>query len=303
MSLNGASPNHPQPSAVCDTYAPLLPLLRTRELTAEQAQVVESHVAACERCCAKLAQYDVVYAGLRRHFSPGAPESSWPIPKLAEIADLAEEVELPEITPSTASTSPPPRTLRRAAAVFPAVAAVLLIALLAALLGGRRGIVGPAAVPTPTLDAASQAYVSMLRRYYVPMVTATDPAQGCVGDVGYSQPAVRAQLMVTCRAPIETQLAAARTFSAQLAIANPPVRWRAQDAILKHATTNLIDVLTTQIAAIDARNLAQFLETADPGSQSLKLFFNPIDQINRDLHVGPPPLPYPLPIPDTHQYG
>jgi hypothetical protein len=183
-----------------------------------------------------------------------------------------------------------------------ALAALLIIALLGGLLASRH-VVGPGPNGSPRLDAASQAYLTMLRTYYAPLVDANITAQACVRAVAMSTPDGRPQLIPTCRAPLATELAAARTFSAQLDLATAPTRWQAQHAALKRETSDLISVLATQVVATDAGNIAQLLETIDPASQALKPFRDSITQINIQIHAGQPPLPAPLPVLGLSTYG
>jgi hypothetical protein len=296
MNLNGASSSFPQPSAGCNTFAPLLPLLRTGELAGEQAHMVETHVATCAWCGAKLAQYDVVYAGLRRHFSPTALASSRPIPTLAEIANLAEELELPESAPATARVPLPAHQIRRVAAAMPAVAAVLLVALLGGMLAwhqqsGSRPHT-PIATPTRILDPTSAAYVGVLRTYYPPFSLAEEQEyEQCALPITHMSPP---QDLAPCR-PVElAAISAAQTLLDHLAGTPAPVRWQAQDAALKQAVQAALAYNTKRVHYIDTKDVLQFYFTRDAGSAAGGLLCTTILQIDR----GPPPLSPGLPLPD-----
>jgi hypothetical protein len=177
-----------------------------------------------------------------------------------------------------------------------ALVAVLMVALLAGQFLGRAGQ-GQASPSTGNrLEPVSRAYLSMLRTSYVPLVNANEPAKGCLNVVALAQPAMRAQLMATCRPLMAAELAAARTLAKHLAKSRPPAHWQAQAAALTQATLALISLLTAQIEDIDANNVAQFVNTVDWATSTLVLFLDPITQINSFVGVEPALLPLPLPL-------
>lgn len=108
--MNHRTPPLPsQPSALCNAYAPLLPLLHTDELPSEQSALVDMHVKQCGWCQGRLGQYDALHAALRRRYSPEAATVGFRVPTAAEIAALSEQ------PPTTAAPrgSPPPRSMAR----------------------------------------------------------------------------------------------------------------------------------------------------------------------------------------------
>ncbi|HEV2460476.1 MAG TPA: hypothetical protein VGS80_19140, partial [Ktedonobacterales bacterium] len=147
--------NHatPMPTPFCAIFAPLLPLLDSRELDVQQAAPVREHVAKCQWCAARLAQHEVVDAALRRHYGPGAPVDV-PI-ALEDIMQgrFADSDAPSETTPTARLSVAPWRRTRARFSSLAAIAAVLLVAVLAALAFSGRGRLGagPASTPTPTL--------------------------------------------------------------------------------------------------------------------------------------------------------
>jgi hypothetical protein len=208
--------------------------------------------------------------------------------------------------PAGSSEPPSERLFLRSPARFAGVkyGGVALVAMLAvALLAGPfyaragRGAGSPSAGPAP--DPVSGAYLSTLRTYYVPMVTASGPAKGCLNVVALAQPEMRAHLMATCRPLVAAGLAAARACAARLATARVPQPWRAQGAALDQATLALGALLTAQLRDIDAHDVSRFVDTEDWTTSTLDLFLEPIAQINSQIDAGPPPLPAPLPLMGT----
>jgi hypothetical protein len=148
---------------------------------------------------------------------------------------------------------------------------------------------------TPTLDAATQAYVGDLRTYFVPLVTTNSSARMCLRDVGNAAQDARAGMMATCRPLFAAELGAAQSFSTQIAAAAAPAALRSEDATLKLAAPQLVTLLTAQLGDIDAHDVARFIASEDAATPILYSFLAPIQQINLAIHAGPPPLTSPLP--------
>jgi hypothetical protein len=157
-------------------------------------------------------------------------------------------------------------------------------------------LAGCGASQTAPLDATTQAYVGMLRAYYVPLVNANSPARACLRDTGNAQQAAQAQMMAGCRALFATELTCAQTFATQIAEGTAPASLQSADGMLRQAALKLATLLTRQVADVDAQDVAAFIASEDDASQVLYLFLAPIQQVNTDIHAGPPPLTPPLPI-------
>jgi hypothetical protein len=298
MSSNHQTPQ-PAPRALCAAFAPLLPLLSLDMLDQEEAAAVAAHVRTCDYCQREVASYGALRDAILREDARDAEEHVLPLLTLAAVRDVADREEAePLVFRAPASWQAPPisQTLRqrfRLMGAIEALAAVLIIALLGGLLVSRQHASSGAVAPT--LDKTSQAYLDMLRTNYVPLAQANTTAQFCVGSVGLTVLAAdRLGMMQTCRAPLASELLTAHHLSDQLAHAAPPAPWRALNAALRRGTERLIPVLVTQLAAIDAQNVAQFLGTEDPASAAIIAFQEPINQINAQIHAGPPPAPAPL---------
>jgi hypothetical protein len=289
--------SHPAPRPDCAAVEPLLPLLSLDKVKADEAAEVRHHLATCTSCRRQLGELNSLRDALRE--DDAADDAIGPVLRMEDIlfsVDLAETPSAPRHVPATRPLVPPRRPWDQLASL----AAVLLLVTLAGLTyvsHGRAGNVG--AGTAPALDPASQAYVSMLRTYYAPIAVDNPSVETCLGNAGNMLPneVQAAQLMPTCRPLVAAQLTAASTFAAQLASTTPPARWRTQDAELRQATQGLIPILTAWLRAIDARDTGQFVPLWDRSSPALGLFQAPIAQINADIHVGPSPLPPPLPIP------
>jgi putative zinc finger protein len=309
------SNNHWTPRPLCRAFTPLLPLLSMDALDREEAAAVEAHVHTCDYCQREMADYGALRdailrdAILREDARDAAEGNALPLLTLAAVRRAADREEA---APLVFDAPPPPwerpasRTWRRwrAARAFEALAAVLVIALLSALLAWHGGA-GPAhtrtPTPTATQDPISQAYVDMLRTYYVPLAEAYQPAFDCYenligplgGNVGILTPSVvehaPSSVLDACRAPVQAELAAAQALSAHLASATPPARWQAQHAALQQSTQAIIRVASTELQGITTHDLAQYLSPGNTLDEAA-LFCLPIGQIN----VGPPPLSPPL---------
>jgi hypothetical protein len=169
---------------------------------------------------------------------------------------------------------------------------VIPVAFLVSCGAAPTGATNPAA--TPTLDPTAQAYVSMLRTYYVPTADANTASLNCFLAVQQASVGQQAQAMADCRSPFAAQLADARTLLTQLAAATPPVRWQTQHVALQQAVHGLITLLTEQLAAVNAGDVTRLMGAKSLAITSLPLFCAPIAQLN----AGPPPLAPPLHAPD-----
>jgi hypothetical protein len=311
MNANHHTPQ-PVPGALCLAYAPLLPLLSLGKLDQDERAAVVSHVATCEYCRREMSDFDHLRDALRHEDARAAgAEIGVPAISLADVQHAAEREEADALVfdgsapwqerpvapvPWRERSGVPHRRRMGVVGAFEVLAALLVIALLGGLLASRHPA-GPGPSGSPRLDTASQAYLDMLYTYYDPLVVANSTAQSCVRTSATWDPyqtAERFQLMLTCRPPLVTELTAAHTFTDKLATTVPPPRWRAEHAMLGTAMADLITVLNSQIAAIDARSLGQFVGTLDSAASLSRMFATLIRQINLQIHAGPPPLPPPL---------
>src|SRR5262249_35670878 len=146
MSENHASPR-PTPQPFCAIYAPLLPLLHTGGLTAEEAASTEAHLGDCAWCQHQLATYDVVDAALRRHYGDETVVSPARTPRrrVRPALTLENIMQASNQPPLTLSPAPPPAPRRAPRRVQPplaalaSLAAVLVVALLAGSLSAYFG--------------------------------------------------------------------------------------------------------------------------------------------------------------------
>lgn len=183
----------------------------------------------------------------------------------------------------------------RTAIVFSLALAVLLVSCGSAAAATTPTTTPTRAVtPTATIEPAAQAYLSLLRTYYVPMATANADSRACYLSVRAAITAQQSSQMATCKTPMSAELAAAQTLFIQLGKATPPARWQAQHAALLQAVPGVVALTTTQLKAIEANDVTGFLSTNHQAHDALLLFCDPIAQIN----AGPPPVSPLLPVPD-----
>lgn len=132
------SPRYPLPGPDCAVIGPLLPLLHSLELDAEEARRVQRHVESCVWCQHELATYDALDGALRLQF--GGPA----IPFLT-MEDLMYDTDPAHTTPAWVMeplTQPPADHRRRRPGRFSglaALAAVLLLVAFAGLVFAQRG--------------------------------------------------------------------------------------------------------------------------------------------------------------------
>ena len=138
------------PAPACDDLVPLLPLLDTSGLSADEERTVHAHLAGCSRCRARVAAYDLTESALRRH--AGLDAASDPVP-LVSFDDVLRAVAQEEATP--APTIPPTHTASRRLSGIAAIAAVLLIAVFAQLVFSSRNSQGNHPAP---FDSAALAH-------------------------------------------------------------------------------------------------------------------------------------------------
>jgi putative zinc finger protein len=259
---------------------------------AERA-AVEAHLAECGECRLALATYQRLYVLASSPLGLGGGDAS----PLAEFS-ASILAKIPITLDHGIGDMNSRRRPHDALTTLGAIAAVLVIALLAtALFAHFRRPAQPAAPhPTPTLDAPTRAYVQLLRAYYVPLADANSPVITCLRIAANVERTAQAQQMATCRAPLLTELAAAQTFATQIATATPPIAWQSSDATLKQAAPRLVTLLSTQIADIDAGDIAALTVSQETGTHVLYLFLAPINQFNATIGAGPPPRTPPLPI-------
>lgn len=293
--------SQPPSRPFCAAVEPLLPLLSLNALDGAEAAPVREHIAACAFCQRQVAEFNGLRDALRRDDPHDASaDHARPALSMEQILRRAAQEADGNTSRQEAPGSPFHRRRFGWSGWPGAIAAVLVIALIGVLLAqqhlaGSAPVVGPKPTPSPTLDATAQAYITLLRTYYVPMAYANPAARDCISAVESAHAAQQATLMATCRAPMAAQLALAQVLLAHLTKATPPARWRTQHLALLQAVQAIIALLTEQVSAIDAHDVTRFLNTIDLATAALALFCAPLDQ----LDLGPPQLsPYLLP-PDS----
>jgi hypothetical protein len=180
----------------------------------------------------------------------------------------------------------------------PIVATLLLAGALALFPGCGATASHQTAVarPTPTVDAATQAYIAVLRAYYTPYETAEGQAiEPCIIRFAFATLPQQQQLLATCR-PLEVAaLTAAQAALAHLATTPPPPRWQAPDRAIKSYLQSVAAYHTARLRAIDANSVPQYESSANGSMfQAISQLCGPIQQID----IGPPPLAPPLVVPD-----
>src|SRR5262249_43805872 len=163
---------------------------------------------------------------------------------------------------------------------------------LAALLGGRAAppsgaaaTTAPLATPTAAVDAATQAYLTLLHSYYDPWVQDHITQRTQCGPRFNGLPATtQQQQLPDCRPILVAELAAGKTLIAQLATAHPPARWQAAHDDLKHAMQGVDAWDGQRLQAIDAGDVSRFVNLTDGVPQVLAPFCGPI----RTINAGPP---------------
>jgi hypothetical protein len=130
------------------------------------------------------------------------------------------------------------------------------------------------------LDAATQAYVHVLRTDYPPFVDAEQQEYDQCGKIYPSQP------LAPCR-PLEVAASTAgQTLLSHLTTTPPPAGWQARDTALKQAVQEAIAYNLHRIQSIDANDILQFKLTRNDGNAAASLLCTTILQIDN----GPPPL-------------
>jgi hypothetical protein len=296
----------PAPRARCRAVAPLLPLLSLGALDRDEASAVASHLATCDDCQRETRDFDRLRDALRREDARDAEADHGVL--MLSLADIETASDREESEPLTFDMPTPwperlsapipwrerigaPHRRRRlgVVSVIEALAALLVIALLGGLLASRN-VVGPGpastpipTTPMPTLDPESQAYVTLLRTYYLPVVTAEPPTFECYNLLVNTR---KLADLLACRGPMAAQLAAAQTLRTQLATATPPPRWQSQHTALQQAVQGFIGVQTDMLAAIDAQDITRFFSYETRVIDVLSSFCPIVTQLN----AGPPPL-------------
>jgi hypothetical protein len=159
----------------------------------------------------------------------------------------------------------------------------------------QAGTTTPAATPTLTLDPTTQAYVSVLRTYYVPFSkSGGQEIYWCEERYAVDSKSQRPQDMVTCQ-PMELSARDdAQAALTHLGATPPPARWQQADTELKQALQLMIPYYTARISAIDANSTTQF-EAAytDLANQPSPMFCDAIRQLNAPPSPFAPPLEVP----------
>jgi hypothetical protein len=262
-------------------------------VSATERAAVEAHLAECAECRLALAAYRRLYTLARSPLRLGDGGAG----ALTEYRPMMLE-ETMTTTDTDTRRAPPWRRPPTRLTALGAIAAVPVIAILAAALFARfrspTQPVTPRPTPTatPALDPQSQAYVTLLRTYYLPVVSANHLVADCFTNAEGTR---RLQDVIDCRSPVAEELARAQTARIQLATASPPARWQSQHTALLRAIDGLIALLTEQETAIDAQDVTRFLNTGALVIDRLQAFCPIVSQLN----AGPPPLSPRISPPDS----
>lgn len=150
--MSTESPRHPLPGSDCAAIGPLLPLLHSPELDAEEAQRIQWHVESCAWCQHQLATYDALDSALRQQF--GGPTTPF-----LSLEDLVYDTDPADTTPAWVMepmTRPPAYHRRRPGRFsgLAALAAAILVIAFAGVIFAQRGAflglgAGPHSTPNP----------------------------------------------------------------------------------------------------------------------------------------------------------
>lgn len=269
-----------QPRALCAAYAPLLPLLGTGGLAPDEAGELRAHLAECDWCQAKLAEYDTLYAALRRQF--GADAVAVKLPSVHAIASRGRVAPISAPVRSVAPRRVFLRHLPRVPLRAEVAAALLVIVLLGALLGWQRHLLpgGP-----PPLDPQARAYLAVLHADYQPVLDALGVNdRQCINAFGAAPQADKPGDMLACRPVEQAVVTTSQHLLNDLATTPPPARWRTADGQLKSWARALIKAFTDRIHAIDAGDITRFVALSDSEVYpAIVLSCGPIEQINASL--------------------
>ncbi|HEV2459298.1 MAG TPA: hypothetical protein VGS80_13140 [Ktedonobacterales bacterium] len=124
-----------EPGPDCPRFAALLPVLDDDDDTLDPVDAADAraHLAGCAYCRTQRAAYNLVDAGLRRHFGAAALATPYSMEELmSSILDDADTPDAPGSRPPSSATPTRPRH-RRLFSGLGALAAVLILSLLATL--------------------------------------------------------------------------------------------------------------------------------------------------------------------------
>ncbi|HEY7342274.1 MAG TPA: hypothetical protein VH591_15460 [Ktedonobacterales bacterium] len=180
-------------------------------------------------------------------------------------------------------------------------AAIVFVSLLVMLLGCGSGASAgssrpkaPAATPTATIEPVTQAYLTVLRQYYMPFLgDETLEKNRCGIPALFGSLAVVKSLMSFCGQFESKALASAQTLLDHLKTVTPPTQWKTADEKLKQAIQVTITFHAKKLQAINTQNAAQYKEVNGTGPVMAGLYCDPIGQINAGL-----PLSSALPVPE-----
>lgn len=195
------------PTPMCAAFAPLLPLLASDELSAEEARSVRTHLATCAWCQSQLATYDTLDAALRRHYGDGGHATHFLSMEdvMSDFEQDAQEITQPASSPLNTPATPggrPPHSPSRRLSVIGAVAAVLLIALFAGTIytlhgqhGGQPTVsatatstLAPTATTVPTATSLPAGASTCGENGGTPLsVSAIRFTRAGTGDIDYSE--------------------------------------------------------------------------------------------------------------------
>jgi hypothetical protein len=261
-----------QPQPFCAIHQALLPLLHSEELSAKERESLEAHLTDCTWCQRQLAAYDIVDAALRRHYAADrsadteGTEGRGMRDRQERPLTLENIVQTSKWQAARRNTSAPlsalPLALQHRTAPlrrFGPLAAVLVFTVLAASLFGYFGGHHPAPSNQPPLDPTTQAYLSLLDRYYIPWVLDYRQQSILCGPAFAAQPAaLQSQHLPECRPILVPELAAGETLSTQLAMAHAPTSWQTAHAALRQAMEDADAYDTQRLQAIDAHNVTLY---------------------------------------------
>ena len=171
--MSTTSPKQPLPGPDCAVIGPLLPLLHSPELDAEEALRIQRHVESCASCRQQLATYDALDGALRLQFGGQATP-------FLSMEDLMYETDPAQTTPAWVMeplTRPPADHRRRRPGRFSglaALAAVILLAALAGIVFAQRGAF---------LGRGASSHSTPSPAHAVPATTPTGPVPAAAPDL------------------------------------------------------------------------------------------------------------------------
>jgi hypothetical protein len=246
-------------------------------------------------------------ARTRMHSAPAGISAGLRADDVTEGADADWLGALAPAPPATSHVLRRPRHDDRYLSLTPLarVAFALVLGMLAVALVARIGMpqqpmqasvsppvsstatVAPGVPPSPTavppLDPQAEAYVELVRIYYPPLLSDLTSSRACEAGYGLAAPKNRLSVLLGCRDTEATVLESARTFESHLNAATPPARWQDAHRTLTQAVHATILAYQQRVAAIDARDAAQFDRAAGQTVDALALYCDPFALLDAEL--------------------